>query len=277
MKHLFSFITLLLLLITGNACSQQAKDIRKLQYGTHKQNILDLFLPASYTNKTPVVIVIHGGAWNLGDQYFTENVAVGLRERGFVVANIDYRYVSDSVHAKDLLADIDKAVAYMEKISKEYHFKSSGYHASGVSAGAHLALLYSYTSNKKIKSIEALCAPSILNDPDILAFINSLKVLKNIEQLANDTYTLGTKPSDKFTAISPIAQITQIPTLLVHGTKDKSVQYKNSTLMLEQLQKQKVPSKLLTMPGNGHDVGLNQPDTAKIVFDEMAAWVKKHD
>jgi acetyl esterase/lipase len=277
MKHLFSSITLLLLLITGNAYSQQTKDIRKLQYGTHKQNILDLFLPASYTNKTPVVIVIHGGAWNLGDQYFTENVAVGLRERGFVVANIDYRYVSDSVHAKDLLADIDNAVSYMEKISKDYHFKSSGYHVSGVSAGAHLALLYSYTSNKKIKSIEALCAPSILNDAEILAFINGLKVLKNIEQLANDTYTLGTKPSAKFTAISPIAQITQVPTLLVHGTKDESVQYKNSELMYAQLQKQKVPSKLLTMPGNGHDVGLNQPDTAKIVFDEMAAWIKKYD
>jgi len=249
----------------------------KQRYGKLPQNTLDLYLPKSITQKTPVVIMLHGGAWMMGGNEYTVKTARDLRDRGCVVANVDYRYVNDSVHCKDLLDDINKAVLFMKKASKVYHFKNSGYHMSGISAGAHLALLYGYTSKENIKSIAVLCAPTRLDDNAELEFIKNNGLIHNIELLADAKYISGQKPNQNFTAVSPYANIKPIPTLLFHGDKDDLVPYRVAPFMLQRLQAQKIPSQLVTMKGKGHDCGMNQPDSEKVVLDGIINWINRYD
>jgi len=278
MKNLFTLLAALMMLC---GCKAQTapipKDLLHLHYATAKQNTLDLFLPKSYTDTTPVIIMLHGGAWMMGGNEYTDKTARDLRDRGFVVANVDYRYVNDTVHAQDLLKDIDDAVAYMQKAAKTYHFKGEGYHMAGISAGAHLALLYGYTTMRPIRSISALCAPSQLDDPARLDELQKNNLVKNVELLANAAYTPGTRPNARFTTVSPYAHVKAIPTLLFHGDKDNLVPYTQSAFLYECLKAKKVPSKFITMDGKGHDCGMNQPDSEKLVLDEITKWVQLYE
>lgn len=277
MKKICSLTALLLLLVATAQCQDNKKDLRHLQYGSHKQNNLDLFLPAKYNTKTPVLIMLHGGAWMMGGNEYTDKTARDLRDSGFVVANVDYRYVSDSVHCGDLLNDIDSAIAYLKKVSSAYHFGSGKYNLAGISAGAHLALLYGYTTRRNIRSIAALCAPSRFDDAATVAHLKQLQLTKNVSLLADDTIHLSGNQSRRFTLISPYARIKNIPALLVHGDKDELVPYQQSASLYKLLRDKKIPSKLITMYGKGHDAGMNQPDSEQQVLNAITQWIRRYN
>jgi len=245
-----------------------------LQYGKDKQQTLDLFLPETYNKTTPVLIMLHGGAWSLGGKEYTDKTSKDLRNKGFIVANVDYRYVSESLNYKDLLNDIDNAVTYVSENGKKMNFRTEGYHLAGISAGAHLSLLYSYTTTRNIKSVSALCAPSKFDDTKTFQHIQKLGLVQIISYLADATYSAETAINSKFADISPFAKVKQLPTLLVHGTNDDLVDYQQSVDLYNQLQKKKIKSKLITMEGKGHDVGMNQPDSEAKVLDEITNWIK---
>jgi len=262
------------LFIAVTAFAQQ--DLYHIKYGADsQQQQLDLFLPKTITATTPVVIMLHGGAWSMGGNEYTDKHARDLRDRGFVVANVDYRYADAKVHGKDLLNDIDNAVGWVENNAKKYGYKPKGYHMAGVSAGAHLSLLYGYTSKRGIKSINALCAPINFGTEEIMAALKKEGLLQTIENLAGAKYTPGNL--DPFKAVSPYWQITKVPTQLIHGDADPVVDYSQSVALHAKLQELKVPSNFITQKGKGHDVGMNQPDSEKLNIDSIEAWVKKHD
>lgn len=262
--------------ISLNITAQQ--DVRKIMYGKQGQNNFDLFLPAKFDAKTPVIVMLHGGAWAMGGNEYTDKTSGDLRDRGFIVANVDYRYINDSVHGKDLLEDIDNAVNYLQTIiAVKYGFRTAGYNIAGISAGAHLALLYGYTTKRDIKSIAALCAPTVLDDAKGLEMSQKTNLLHNIELLANAKFISGSKVDKAFTAVSPYANVTNIPTILFHGDKDEIVPYQSSVILYSILQKKGIESKLLTMKGKGHDCGMNQVDSEKIVLDEISSWVTIHN
>lgn len=278
MKNLFSVIVAFLMLQTFQAYSQSAtKDAVRLQYASNKQNIINLYLPKAYTDATPVVILLHGGGWVHGSLDDLKKTAEDLRNRGFIVANTDYRYVNDTVHCRDLLADIDKAVTFIQKSSKQYKFKSDGYHLAGVSAGGHLALLYGYTSLKTIKSVAALCPVTQLDDAALLAQAQKLNLIKNVELLANAAYVPDKNPGAKFTTVSPYAHVKHVPTLLFHGDNDEYVPYTQSAFLYEVLKQKKVPSKFVTMQGQGHSCGMNEPAGEKQILDEIVKWVEMYN
>lgn len=278
MKNLCFVVAVLLLLHVFPAHSQSAaKDVVRLQYAPDKQNIINLYLPKAYTEATPVVILLHGGGWVHGSLEDLTKTARDLSSRGFIVANTDYRYVNDSVHCREVLADIDKAITFVQKSSKQYHFKSDGYHLAGISAGAHLALLYGYTSLKGIKSITALCPVTQLDDADLLAGAKKMNLIKNVELLANATYAEGKIPSPKFTTVSPYAHVKNVPTLLFHGDNDNYVPYTQSAFLYEVLKQKKVPSKFVTLQGQGHSCGMDEPDKEKQILDEIVRWVEMYN
>lgn len=254
-----------------------AKDLLHLKYGSAAQNQLDLFLPATYNKNTAVVILLHGGAWMIGGNEYTDKTAKDLRNRGFIVANVDYRYVSENVNGKDLLSDIDQALKFIQRKSVEYHYRSKGYHLAGISAGAHLALLYGYTSNKDIRSITALCPPVRLDDPETMKAFQKNNLVKNVELLAGAKYIPDQKISVKFTEVSPYKYVKTIPTLLFHGDKDELVPDNQSKFLFRLLTDKKLIARFIPMLGKGHDCGMNQPDSEKIVLDEIQRWVKKYN
>lgn len=273
----FLLLNVFLLPVSYAAGHSDPKDLLHLQYAAAKQNTLDLYLPGTYSETTPVIILLHGGAWMMGDNAYTDKTAKDLRNRGFVVANVDYRYVSTTVHCSDLLRDIDKALTFIQNKSSIYHYKHTGYHMAGISAGAHLALLYGYTSHKSIKSIAALCPPTRLDEAETLNILQKSTLLKNVELLADASYIPGNKISRNFTAVSPYAHVKAIPTLLFHGDKDDLVPDAQSKYLYKVLTQKNLVAKFVAMQGKGHDCGMNQPDSEKQVLDEITKWITTYN
>jgi acetyl esterase/lipase len=275
MNKYFHALTMGLCLLVATFAQAQ-KEVYHLPYGKNPQQYIDLFLPKGVSAKTPVMIMIHGGAWTLGDNKYTDKHARDVRDRGFVVANVDYRYVNDSVHGTDLLADIDNAIAFVAKSGKTYGYKATQFHLMGISAGAHLSLLYGYTSKRKIKSITAMCAPSIFDETTFLAPLYKQGRIKIMEDLANARYNPAPGADiSAFKKVSPYFHIKNIPTQLIHGDADELVDVNLSRRFYAKLQEMKVPANLIIHPGKGHDAGMNSPDTEKANIDAIAGWAKK--
>ncbi|NUY81013.1 prolyl oligopeptidase family serine peptidase [Flavobacterium sp. MAH-1] len=252
-------------------------DIEHIPYGQDKKQTFDLYMPAKMDQSTPVFILIHGGAWVMGTNEMTEKNAKDLRDRGMVVVNVDYRTVSEKVHGKDLVADISNAVAKVRVVSRDFGFSDGGYHISGISAGAHLALMYAYTTDQPVKSITAMSAPTRLDDPQMLEVAKKFNLVLAVMLLAEAKLENTPENLEKLKKISPYAFVKNIPTQLIHGDQDDLVPISQARFLYEILQKQSADSKLLVMQGQGHDVGLRSPETEVKVLDAIEAWTKAHN
>lgn len=270
MKHYFLF-----LLFAYCSCFSQTNYFPHLAYGKSSQQVLDLYIPKGNLKDIPVVILIHGGSWSMGGLEYTSKHAQDIANKGFVVANVDYRYVNDTISAKDLLEDIDAAFAYVSKTSIKYGYAKKGYHIVGISAGAHLALLYGYTK-KNVKSITALCAPSRLDSPEVLELRKNTGRLDIIEKLAGAKIdTSGDNAA--LTKISPFSTISNISTLLIHGDADNVVNVSQSQNLYNELKRKGVETKLIIREGKGHDVGMNTPDTEILNIKDITEWITQHN
>ncbi len=104
---------------------------------------LDIHAPDNAQN-APVLIMIHGGAWRIGDKVG----AVGkhqvdfFTDRGFVFVSINYRLAPAHpfpAHAEDAAA----AIAYVARTIAQYGGDPESLSLMGHSAGAHIAALVS--------------------------------------------------------------------------------------------------------------------------------------
>src|SRR6476620_12396755 len=99
MKNTFHFVWILLLLV---ACSKNqtdqlpdptltAQQYADLSYGSDPSQKMDVYLPAGRsTDSTKMIVMVHGGAWTLGDKTdFASYVAI-LKQRlpNYAIANI---------------------------------------------------------------------------------------------------------------------------------------------------------------------------------------------
>lgn len=269
MKHLVLF-----LLFACCSSFGQTKYFPHLAYGKSSQQVLDLYIPNEDLKDVPVVILIHGGAWSMGGLEYTSKHAQDICNKGFVVANVDYRYVSDNISVKDLLADIDAAVTYVSEASNKYGYGKKGYHIVGISAGAHLALLYGYTK-KNMKSITALCAPSRLDSSEAVGFMRKNGHLDIIEKLGGTKIETGANPA--LIKISPFNTISNIPTLLIHGDADNLINVSQSQNFYDELKRKGVETKLIIREGKGHDVGMNTPETEIQNINDITEWIIQHN
>src|ERR687898_2272435 len=52
---------------------------------------LDVYQPAKKGKNRPAVVVVHGGAWTIGDKSWFADLSRRLAERGFVAFSVNYR------------------------------------------------------------------------------------------------------------------------------------------------------------------------------------------
>jgi len=120
-----------------------------VRYGDHERNILDFWKAPSDT-PTPLVFVIHGGAWRNGSKERLSRVvdAVALLKEGISVVAINYRYVRQAQGleppVKAPLYDAARALQFVRNKADEWNIDKERIAATGSSAGAcsSLWLLY---------------------------------------------------------------------------------------------------------------------------------------
>jgi acetyl esterase/lipase len=177
---------------------------------------------------------------------------------GYAVVNMNYRLADDNNQPYPMqINDITSVVNYLENnnytISNEIGFV-------GVSAGAHLSLLWSYAfdSNNQTNMVCSVVGPTNFTDP---AYLNNTDpVLQEIIE------TFGIDATTPFLEeVSPYhrASTTSPPTILFYGGQDPLIPTTQGTAMRDKLEELNVAHEFTLYPNEGHGwIGLNLFDTS---------------
>jgi arylformamidase len=115
---------------------------RDLAYGPASRQTLDVYIPPN-AKSAPVLLIIHGGGWRLGDK--ASRGVVGSKAaywlpKGFVVVSANYRMLPEA-DPMTQAQDVASALAYAQAHATEWGADPARFVLMGHSAGAHLAAL----------------------------------------------------------------------------------------------------------------------------------------
>jgi dipeptidyl aminopeptidase/acylaminoacyl peptidase len=252
--------------------------IQNISYGADANQKIDLGLPANRTSATSLVVVVHGGGWSTGDKGELTWLLNGLKQRGFAVANINYRLtLTTSDNYKIQLDDVDSAVQFTLRLAAAQTFNGQKLYIVGHSAGGHLSLAYAYTrnANRKIKAVGSLAGPT---DLFAMSYYNSV-IYNPILQpfLGVPLYPITTTSEQRYKNCSPQYQATaaSAPTIFFHGENDFVVTPDQSSSMYSKLGTLSVDRKIITYPLTFHDWWTDGTKTTN-TLDELKMWFTNH-
>ena len=250
--------------------------------------VVDIFRPDSLSLEAhPVMVFIHGGSWMHLDRTtirseFRKQMLDLRLSNGYAVVSVEYRLVNENndVSYPDPLSDCKDAVRWIRKEAKRYGFAPERIAIGGCSAGAHLSLMTAYTADNMTPGDKTLapysahvnCCIDIygpthlgkilhpsLHGPAIWAAKAVMnKHVMSIRETLLTAFTGETKHHPwrrrtKCKTYSPVEYAaTAVPTLMLHGNKDKLVSHKQSVRLEKKLQKHHKAYELQTLEGEGH-------------------------
>jgi len=119
-----------------------ARVVRDVPYGSDAQQRFDVYIPAG-AKDAPVIVMVHGGAWALGDKgvkAVVENKVAHWVPKGFILISANYRLLPKA-DPLEQAKDVARAVAAAQDKAASWGGDRSRFILMGHSAGAHLAAL----------------------------------------------------------------------------------------------------------------------------------------
>jgi acetyl esterase/lipase len=257
-------------------------------YVNNQANVLDLWLPAYLDTASngkvyPLVVFIHGGAWEGGDKSIMTCQGQFI-DSGYAVASINYRSTHETAHPAQI-EDCKRAISWLRSHARLLKIDPDRIGVWGVSAGGHLAALlgttcdtsvYPWESPEKVSSsVQAVCDWCGPTD------------LKTIAKEAGTTYILsravklllGGSPEDKPELADEVSPVTHVhkgcpPFLIVHGQDDTIVPVEQSEELAKALKSARSNCTLEIIPGANHNFYNVKTINRVIQFFDLV--LKKH-
>ena len=238
--------------------SQRTKDIPYVNAASPdfnpERHLLDVYAPRQASAKAwPVVVFIHGGAWNSGSKNLYAFVGRRLAKQGVVAVVISYR-LSPAVHVPDMADDCARAVLWTQQHIAEYRGDPARIFVMGHSAGGGLAALLA-TDDLLFTRLGLAKNPvkgAILDDP---AGLDMLDYLTKLEYPNDEQYLIpfGKDPV-VWRAMSPMYQVrADSPPMLVYAGGRTYPSITNSTQRFHQrLLDLGVRHEFTVLPGKKH-------------------------
>ena len=123
---------------------------RDIRYGPDKRHTLDIYLPAKPSPVTATILMVHGGAWRVGDKAqrgVIDNKLDYWLPRGTLFASANYRLSSD-LQPREQADDIARALAHLQSLLPHWSDTAAPLVLMGHSAGAHLVALLGADPNR---------------------------------------------------------------------------------------------------------------------------------
>lgn len=225
--------------------------IFNLSYGTDKRQVMDIFLPAEYDEQKPVVILIHGGAWVYGRKEKMIKIQKLLFQNNIPTANINYRLVNRNITYHEQLADIKSAIDQFNSLSAKAKLQPDHYILLGESSGGHIALLYGYRNPEQIKKIISLSGPTDFFSRNYTDSFYSKYSVSTVQKMVGEKFNRK-NISDAFKTASPIANVSNVPTLHFQGDQDFLVNKKQGMALDSVLSAANIPHRFIYMKRTGH-------------------------
>ena len=152
----------------------EAYEALDVSYGSDSNQVFDIYLPEGRTENTKVLFLVHGGSWVGGDKEDMNDVRdyVLQNHPSLGIVNMNYTLAgANSPPVPMQTNDISTVVNYITT-NKTSLIISDDIGFIGVSAGAHLSLLWSYANdtNNQVDMVCSIVGPTNFTDP---AYYNS--------------------------------------------------------------------------------------------------------
>src|SRR4051794_40730039 len=98
---------------------------------------LDVYRPKEGGDALPACVLVHGGGWTAGDKERFTPLAIALAQKGYVVANIEYRLAGAAKYPA-AMQDCNLTVRFVRANAKRFGLDPNRIGAWGGSAGGHL-------------------------------------------------------------------------------------------------------------------------------------------
>jgi acetyl esterase/lipase len=225
---------------------------RAIQFATPEgfPLVLDIYRPEA-TGRYPILVQIHGGAWQRGARADDETFARYFANRGYVVIAIEYR-LAPRWRWPAQLEDVRAALAWIRERDTSYDGNADRIAIVGRSAGAQLGLLAAYLEKPPVRAVVSYYGPTDLvegwNDPPRPDPISVRSIL--------ETLLAGTPEAAPFRyrEASPVTYVSAAvpPTLQIQGARDHVVRPRFARDLHQRLRTAGARSALLEIPWAEH-------------------------
>lgn len=262
---------------------------------------LDLYLPEEGEGQFPAILVVHGGAFMMGDKGDSPTLPMmeGLK-RGYAVISINYRMSGEALFPA-LVHDIKAAIRWVRANAAIYNLAADKIGAWGSSAGGWLVSMAGVTGDTDTLDDRSL--GNAEQSSSIQAAVvwygptDFLKMDKQVAELGLPS-PFGEKHTDANSPESLLlgAKITEVPDLVMkanpetyispaappflfqHGTLDDVVPCLQSVLFADKLEQSIGWNNVrleLIQGGHHGDIGFETPDKICRVYDFFDHNLKK--
>lgn len=251
------------------------------------RQMLDLYLPKKRaTDKPlPVIVFIHGGAWQAGSKAQGRGAVLRfLRTGEYVGVSVGYR-LTDEAKWPAQIHDCKAAIRWIRAHAEEYGLDGGRIAVWGSSAGGHLVSMLGTSGGvaelegnlgpNTAHSSRVTCVINFFGPEDFVAMVRQPSTMDRSRGDYPEAKLLGGTVQDKpeaAKAASPVTYASQDdpPFLTAHGTADPTVPYGQALAIHEALRKAGASSILIPMEGGGHGFQSEELD------QRLRAFLDKH-
>ncbi len=248
--------------IPGPIALDQTNLAEDVSYGTDDPTqTFDISWPLG-AGPHPLVVLVHGGAWQTGDKRDLRNDMLRLTRAGYVAASLNYR-LSPAHIFPAALNDVQCALQHLQNDADRYAIDTEQVLVIGASAGGHLATLMAMGTDVKdlqptcpeegivpqITGVVAYYTPTDVRDPSVFGTTESNALIQFLGESPHDNPALGAlaSPVTHVRAENPPP-----PMLMIHGEADNRVPFQQSTDLQAVLWDAGVPSTVVGLPDIQH-------------------------
>lgn len=200
--------------------SKEIRLINNVSYGTEAKERFDVYMPLHVNGSTlsPVIFMVHGGAWKIGDkksQSVVENKVNYWVKKGYIVISTNYKMLPDKPVSEQVKA-VAKALGFAQEKSASWGGNKAQFILMGHSAGAHIIAM--------IASSSSLYAPNAITPPIAAVALDSAVMdtptLMSTKHMRIYDQAFGSDPA-YWQSLSPFHQLSsaRMPLLAVCSTK----------------------------------------------------------
>ncbi len=231
----------------------------------------------------PCIVYVKGSAWMKQNLYGSLPQISKLAERGFVVAVVEYRH-SGLASFPSQIIDARNAIRFLRKNAAAYQINPDQMFVAGDSSGGHTAMFAGMIHD----DVENNLYPSISADvKGIINYYGSCSVMADDSNPTTENHCLADSPEGmvmghidldedlkkKLSVECNITEETIIPpTLIIHGTKDRTVNCQGSVILYQQMKKCGKDVTLYLLKGADHG---GAEFWSEPVLDIVEAFVRK--
>lgn len=234
-----------------------------------ERNVLDVYAPREMHGPAPVILFVHGGAWDHGDKQSCAPYAVHFAARGYLCASIEYR-LAPGAPFPAAVDDVRAAMVWVRDHADKFGGDAGRIALVGQSAGAHLGMLAAYDTERA--PLAPACVAELYGPVDLTT--PAARRMKAVRRFLGATYRAA---PELYRRASPVSYVssTSPPTLLIHGTTDTLVSVRQAEALANALATSGVPHRFVRLEGWGHAMDRAAPAFA-FCADELDRFFRRY-